>query len=452
MTVALIGAVVLLVILGVIAAAVVALLRRPSAADLAAGWELRFAALERGLEKTERGLRDELARSREESSAQARSQREELQNAVQSLSQNLRESLVAIGAAQKDQLETSSRELGEGLARLTRVTEERLEKIRAVVDERLQSLQRENAEKLEQMRRTVDEQLQGTLEKRLGESFKLVSERLEQVYKGLGEMQTLATGVGDLKKALTNVRVRGSWGEIQLGALLEDTLHPDQYERNVATTGTSERVEFAIRMPGPDAGSTVYLPLDAKFPIEDYQRLVDASERGDTAEMELCGRALELRVRGCARDIRDKYIAPPATTDFGIMYLPTESLYAEVLRRPGLVESLQRDYRIAITGPTTLAAFLNSLQMGFRTLAIQKRSSEVWELLGVVKTEFGRYADILEKVQKKLQQASNTVDDGLRRTRVIAKKLRGVEEAPSMDPELLIAEEEEEPSAALQES
>lgn len=312
--------------------------------------------------------------------------------------------------------ERAERAMREEMARNRAETRESLEQIRRITDERL-----------EQMRRTVDEQLQGTLEKRLGESFRVVSERLEQVYKGLGEMQTLATGVGDLKRVFSDVRARGAWGEIQLGALLEQMLAPDQFERNVATGGASERVEFAIRMPGTEPGGSVWLPIDAKFPQEDYLRLVEASERGDASAVELCARQLEARLKVCARDISVKYVHPPATTDFAILYLPTESLYAEVLRRNGLVETLQRDYRIAVAGPTTLAALLNSLQMGFQTLAIQKQSSEVWRVLGQVRTEFGKYADVLARVQKKLQEASNTVDQGLTRTRVLERKLKEVE-------------------------
>jgi DNA recombination protein RmuC len=315
------------------------------------------------------------------------------------------------------------------LTGISATTDQKLEAVRAVVDQRLRALQEDNAGKLEQMRRTVDEQLQGTLEKRLNESFQLVSERLEQVYKGLGEMQTLANGVGDLKKVLSDVRARGAWGEIQLGSLLNEMLSPEQFARNVATTNTTERVEFAIRLPGSDTGGSVWLPIDSKFPQEDYLRLVEATDRGDKLAIEQCLKQLESRMRACAKDIRSKYVAPPETTDFAIMYLPTESLFAEVLRRPGLVEGLQRDFRVAVTGPTTLAAFLNSLQMGFRTLAIQKRSGEVWTLLGAVKTEFGKYADVLEKVHTKLEQASKTVEEGLTRTRVINRKLRGVEKS-----------------------
>jgi DNA recombination protein RmuC len=249
----------------------------------------------------------------------------------------------------------------------------------------------------------------------------------------LGEVQSLATGVGDLKKVLSNGKARGTWGEVQLGNLLAQMLTPEQYGQNVATTDTDERVEFALRLPGAHQGSCVWLPIDAKFPQEDYIRLVEASERGDVEAVETCSRQLEQRIRLSAKHISQKYIAPPATTDFGIMYLPTEGLYAEVLRRPGMVESLQREYRVAVAGPTTLAAILNSLQMGFRTLAIQKRSSEVWEVLGAVKTEFGRYAKALEKIHKKLQEASHSVDDGLTRTRAIDRKLRDVQALPSQD-------------------
>ena len=302
-----------------------------------------------------------------------------------------------------------------------------LERVERSMRDELAQNRREAQSALETIRRTVTEQLEGTLERRLGESFRLVSDRLEQVYKGLGEMQTLASRVGDLKKVFSDVRARGAWGEIQLGALLEQMLAPDQYGRNVATAGTSERVEFAIRMPGTEPGGSVWLPIDAKFPQEDYLRLVEASERADAEAVELCARQLEARLKACARDISTKYVHPPATTDFAILYLPTESLYAEVLRRNGLVETLQREYRVAVAGPTTLAALLNSLQMGFQTLAIQKQSSEVWKVLGQVRTEFAKYADVLARVQKKLQEASNTVDQGLTRTRVLERRLRDVE-------------------------
>ena len=303
-----------------------------------------------------------------------------------------------------------------------------LETIRGVVDQRLSSLQTDNAAKLEQMRQTVDEKLQSTLETRLGESFRLVSERLEQVHKGLGEMQILATGVGDLKRVLSNVTTRGARGEVQLGNLLAQILAPEQYERDVATTGTAERVEFAIKLPGNDAGP-VWLPVDAKFPMETYQRLASAAERGDVEAVEAGSRELESVIRACARTFSGKYLAPPRTTDFGILFLATESLYAEALRRPGLAESLQRDYRVVLSGPTTFAALLNSLQMGFRTLAIQQRSGEVWKLLGDVKGQFGKYSQVLASIRKRLDQATQTVDDAAIRTRAIERQLKKVETA-----------------------
>jgi DNA recombination protein RmuC len=280
---------------------------------------------------------------------------------------------------------------------------------------------------LEAIRATVDEKLQSTLEKRLAQSFKQVSERLEQVHKGLGEMQSLAVGVGDLKKVLSNVKTRGTWGEVKLGALLEQVLTPEQYEKNVAVTGTMERVEFAVKLPGQS--DTVWLPIDAKFPLEDYQRLVEASEAGDAAAVERAIQDLEKRVRLSAKSIHDKYISPPKTTDFGILFLPTEGLYAEVMRRTSFVDRIQQELRVIVAGPSTLLALLNSLQMGFRTLAITKRSSEVWELLGIVKAEFLKYHQVLGKVREKLDQASKTIDDAEQRTRVIQRKLNNVEEA-----------------------
>jgi DNA recombination protein RmuC len=297
-------------------------------------------------------------------------------------------------------------------------------------------MQQDNTHKLEQMRATVDEKLQITLEKRLGESFKQVSERLEQVYKGLGEMRTLATGVGDLKKVLTNVKTRGTWGEIRLSHILEQILTPDQYDVNVATKENSnDRVEFAIKLPGQDADKEkiVWMPIDSKFPQEDYQRLLDAQEAADKELAEKSIKNLETRIKAEGKFIKEKYLDPPHTTDFGIMFLPVEGLYAEVLRRPGLCDILQRDYRIVMTGPTTLAALLNSLQMGFRTLAIEKRSSEVWDLLGTVKTEFGKFGDMLAKTKKKLQEASNSIDQAEVRTRVIQRKLKKVQEVPQSE-------------------
>lgn len=318
------------------------------------------------------------------------------------------------------------------LSDMTLTTEQRLEAVRKTLEERVQALQQDNASRLEVMRQTVDEKLSGTLEKRLGESFSLVSARLEQVYKGLGEMQTLAAGVGDLKKVLSNVKTRGTWGEISLGSLLEQLLGPAQFESNVQVAPRrSERVEFAIRLPGGEDGKPVYLPIDSKFPQEDYLRLVTASEAGDPVATEEARRALEAITKSCARDIRTKYIVPPHTTDFAIMYLPTEGLYAEITRTPGLCELLQREYRVTVAGPATLGAFLNSLQMGFRTLAIQKRSSEVWKLLGAIKTEFSRFGDLLEKTQKKLDEASNSIGDARKRSQLIENRLRSVEEMPA---------------------
>jgi DNA recombination protein RmuC len=318
---------------------------------------------------------------------------------------------------------------------LTDANDKRLTEVRTTVEQNLKNIRDDNNKNLDEMRKTVDEKLQGTLEKRLGESFKLVSERLEHVYKGLGEMQTLAVGVGDLKRVLTNVRARGAWGEVQLERMLEQILSSNEYEKNVATKDGAERVEFAIRLPGrgDDKEEVVWLPIDAKFPIEDYQRLQQAQEDGDAEAVEVAGKQLENRIKCCANDICKKYLNPPKTTDFGILFLPTEGLFAEVIRRPGFQETLQRDCKVVIAGPTTLWSILNSLQMGFRTLAIQKRSSEVWTLLGAVKTEFGKYGEVLDKVQKKLHEASNTIDTAATRTRAIERKLRGVQELPAPD-------------------
>ena len=310
-----------------------------------------------------------------------------------------------------------------------RALETRLFDLRSEMENRLRAIEAMNEKKLEEMRVTVDEKLQGTLEKRLGESFKQVSERLEMVHKGLGEMQTLAVGVGDLKRVMSNVKTRGTWGEVQLGALLEQVLTPEQYEKNVAVSGTAERVEFAVKLPGQETGGApVWLPIDAKFPLEDYQRLVEASEIADAAGVEKAIQELEKRVWTFAKSIRDKYVSPPKTTDFGLLFLPTEGLYAEIMRRTGFVEKVQLELRVILAGPSTLLALLNSLQMGFRTLAIQKRSGEVWELLSVVKGEFLKYHQVLGKVREKLDQASKTIDDAEQRTRVIQRKLRGVEE------------------------
>ncbi|MDN5924637.1 MAG: DNA recombination protein RmuC, partial [Xanthomonadales bacterium] len=299
------------------------------------------------------------------------------------------------------------------------------------LEAQLKALQSDNAAQLEKMRATVDEKLQATLETRLGQSFKQVSERLEAVQRGLGEMQALATGVGDLKRVLSNVKTRGTFGEVQLGNLLEQLLTDEQFATNVATIpGSNERVEFAIRMPGSDQHSQVWLPIDAKFPREDYERLLDAQEHADVSAAQSAGNALERRIIDEAKRIHDKYIAPPHTTDFGVLFLPTEGLFAEVIRRPGLFELLQQQHRVTVAGPTTLSALLNSLQMGFRTLAIAKRSSEVWQILGGVKTEFGKFGAVLDKTRKQLDAARNSIDSAGVRTRAIERRLRDVETMP----------------------
>jgi DNA recombination protein RmuC len=398
-----------------------------------------LAAIENRHEHTERFIKDEISRNREETAFQAKLGREELGRSLINSSDALLKRMTENAGLQKDMLDSFSRQLGD----MTQMNEKKIEAMRQTVENRLQSLQEDNSKRLEQMRGVVEEKLQDTLEKRLGESFKQVSERLEQVYKGLGEMRSLASGVGDLKKVLTNVKTRGTWGEIHLGNILEQILTPDQYALNVATKeNSSERVEFAIKLPGQGSNQekVVWMPIDSKFPQEDYQRLIDAQE---TADKELADRSiknLEIRIKSEAKDIKEKYIDPPHTTDFGIMFLPVEGLYAEVLRRPGLCDFLQREYRIVVTGPTTLAALLNSLQMGFRTLAIEKRSSEVWELLGTVKSEFGKFGDVLARTKKKLQEASNTIDKAEVRTRAIERRLRKVQEIPGGEPIDLIEE------------
>lgn len=312
--------------------------------------------------------------------------------------------------------------------------EEKLENIRKTMEVSLTNLQKDNNEKLEKMRVTVDEKLQGTLEKRLGESFKIVNDRLESVYKGLGEMQNLAQGVGDLKKVFTNVKSRGFWGEIQLGNILEQFLTKEQYECNVKTKPKSnDLVEFAIKLPGRNDNEFVWLPVDSKFPIEDYSRLVDAEDLGDSSLVLESRKKLENSIKSFAKDISDKYIEPPFTTDFGIMFLPTESLYCEVLRNTGLCEFISQKYRIVVSGPTTFVALLNSLQMGFRTLAIEKRTSEVWQLLGVVKTEFAKFGDILDKTNKKLLEISSTMELASKKSRTIERKLKKVEALPVAD-------------------
>lgn len=337
-----------------------------------------------------------------------------------------------------DQQQRLGESLGQRLNELTQRNELRIGEMRATLEQKLRELQSDNAAKLEQMRATVDEKLQTTLETRLGASFKLVSERLEQVQRGLGEMQQLATGVGDLKRMLTNVKTRGTFGEVQLGALLEQVLTIEQYETNCITVpGSSERVEFAVKLPGTHADQPIRLPIDAKFPREDYERLMDAQDRVDVEAVAVSSAALERQVRVEAKRIRDKYIAPPHTTDFALLFLPTEGLYAEVLRRPGLFDGLQREFRVTLVGPTTLLALLNSLQMGFRTLAIEKRSSEVWQLLGTVKAEFGKFAGVLEKTRDQLDTVRNSIDKAGVRTRAIERQLKGVETLPGAEVPLL---------------
>ena len=433
----------------------------------------RFDSLEKGLERVERSMNEQISRIREDAVSDARKTREEMAGSLGAMRETLEKRFIALQAdsgrrldqirvdsgirseqqrreitaalkafndsnlkgitgvasLQKGQLETFSSQL----AKLTESNEKKMESLRAAIDEKLKLIQEDNNKQLNRIRETVDEKLQGTLEKRLGESFRHVSERLELVHKGLGEMQTLATGVGDLKRVLTNVKTRGGWGEVQLEMLLEQMLTPDQYEKNVKVDENSdEMVEFAIRLPGGGNGDNrpVLLPIDSKFPLEDYQRLVEAQEKSNMDTAEKSARMLESRIKSCAREISEKYLSPPRTTHFGIMFLPTEGLYAEVLRRPGLVDNLQRDWRVVIAGPTTFAALLNSLQMGFRTLAVQKRSSEVWELLGSVKKEFGKFGDVLEGIKKKLEQASTHMDKAATRSRAIERRLRHVQDLP----------------------
>lgn len=383
-----------------------------------------------GSSGVEQAVREELRFGREESAQTARDLREEV-SAGQKLSMDtMVRTIGEMSKSQNDQLESIARLIQE----LTESNRTGIEKLRSTIDAQLKHLQESNEKKLDQMRETVDEKLQSTLEKRLGESFKLVSERLEAVQHGLGEMQNLATGVGDLKRVLTNVKARGTWGEVQLGALLEQILTPDQYDKNVRTRANSqESVEYAIRLPGrdDDPGSCVWMPIDSKFPQEDYLRLVEAADAADMDAVQKATAALLRSVHSSAKEIQDKYLNPPETTDFAIMFMPTEGLYAEVLRQPGQVEKIQQDYRIVVAGPTTLSAILSSLRIGFRTLAIEKRSSEVWKVLAAVKTEFGKFGDVLSKVKRQLNTASNTIEQTGMRTRAMERKLRAVEELPT---------------------
>jgi DNA recombination protein RmuC len=421
------------------------------------GGELAAAlapVVQQSSERLDRGLRDELGRSssgtRQEllsTLAQfqqtlltqggdvARTQNEQIDSfriQLASLQQALSGQALAAREAQDGAMQRLTEAMREQLKAMSASNEQRLAEVRQTVEQRLTAIQQDNEKKLEQMRATVDEKLHATLEQRLGESFKQVAERLEQVHKGLGEMQNLARDVGSLNRVLTNVKTRGIFGEVQLAGLLEQVFTPEQYASNVATIpGSAERVEFAIALPGQrDDGKPLWLPIDAKFPREDYERLLEAQERADAVGVEAAGKAIETRLRLEAKTIREKYIAPPHTTDFGMLFVPTEGLYAEALRRPGLVQALQTEYKVMLVGPTTLLATLTSLQMGFRTLALEKRSAEVWEVLGAVKTEFGKFGDVLAKTKKKLEEASNTIDAAETRTRAMTRKLKSVEALP----------------------
>ncbi len=378
----------------------------------------------------------DVARTQNEQIDSLRGQLTITQQAVSGALTQATQALAAQTQAAREAQDAALRRFGETLGEQLRVlaesNERRLVEMRNSVEARLATLQEGNERKLEQMRATVDEKLQATLEHRLGESFKQVADRLEQVHRGLGEMQTQARDVGSLSRVLTGVKTRGVFGEVQLAALIEQVFTSEQFATNVATVpGSGERVEFALRLPGQKAdGSPLWLPIDAKFPREDYERLLDAHERADTPAVELAAKAIEARMRLEARSIRDKYVAPPHTTDFALLFVPSEGLYAEVLRRPGLTEALQREFKVIVAGPTTLLAMLNSLQMGFRTLALEKRSAEVWEVLGAVKTEFGKFGDMLAKTRKKLEEATNTIDAAQTRSNVMTRALKSVQSLP----------------------
>ena len=379
----------------------------------------------------------DVARTQNEQIDSFRTQLAAMQQLVSDTLANTTRALAGQAQAAREAQDAALHRFGQAQAEQLRMladtNDKRVAEMRQAVEDKLTAIQADNGQRLEQMRATVDEKLHATLELRLGESFKQVADRLEQVHKGLGEMQTLARDVGSLNRVLTNVKTRGIYGEVQLSGLLEQVFTPEQYATNVATVpGSAERVEFAIRLPGQRSdGVPLWLPIDAKFPREDYERLLDAQERADKADADTAAKAIETRLRLEARTIRDKYVAPPHTTDFAILFLPSEGLYAEALRRPGLMESLQREYKVMLAGPTTLLATLNSLQMGFRTLALEKRSAEVWEVLGAVKTEFGKFGEVLAKTKKKLDEASNTINQAEVRTRAMERQLRTVEALPT---------------------
>jgi DNA recombination protein RmuC len=411
----------------------------PSAGLLETDRLALLAGMGAGHDKVERELRREIGES-------ARGNRQEQAGALATFQQTLVQQSAQAQRTQNSQMEAFAQQISllqknlsdtlvTQLQSVSEANARRMLEVRATLEQQLTQLQQGNEAKLDEMRRTVDEKLQATLETRLGQSFKQVADRLEQVHKGLGEMQTLAQGVGDLKHLLTNVKTRGIFGEAQLGALLEQVFTVDQYAAQVVTRrGGKNPVDFAIKLPGrSESGEPLWLPIDAKFPNEDYERLLDAQQRADGPGAEVAGKALEVRIRLEAKSICEKYVEPPYTTDFAILFLPTEGLYAEVLRRPGLMENLQRDYRITLAGPTTLLAMLNSLQMGFRTLALEKRSSEVWQVLGAVKTEFGKFGDVLAKVKSQTETVLNTLSSAEQRSRVMGKALRQVEALPEAE-------------------
>ncbi|HPR32436.1 MAG TPA: DNA recombination protein RmuC [Prolixibacteraceae bacterium] len=504
---------ILLIILVLLAGATLLVLLLGKRKDPAREWKPELDKLSENLARTDSLIREEFGRNREENQRSSRENREEVNQSFKVLGETLSKTISDLSLVQKNQFELFSNQLSalvktfdektrnlqeqlekaakdnraeqsgslksfeekftqnvkdfnevqrqkfDDLAHrqelIKKETEDKLKEIRDTVENKLRTLQEENSKKLDDMRRVVDEKLQETLEKRFNESFRMISERLEQVQKGLGEMQALATGVGDLKKVLSNVKTRGNLGEYQLGSILQEILSPEQYEQNASVKeGSQERVEFAIKLPGKNNNDqSLLLPVDSKFPVEDYQRLMEAYDAMPSLgpkEAEAISKQFENSVRKNAKDIRDKYINPPVTTDFAIMFVPTEGLYAEILRRTGLFESLQRDYKVTVVGPTNLVAFLSSLQMGFKTLAIEKRSSEVWEILGAVKTEFGNFGLVLEKTRKKLQEATHVIDRAGVRSRAIERKLRTVQELPHEQAVALIGEslesEEQEPS------
>ncbi len=386
----------------------------------------------KGAQGAGKDLRDGLRTGREEARTAAKELREEVSAGLKSANDTVHTTLAAMGKIQQTQLEGMTKELKD----LRDSNQGALDRVRVTLDTRVKELQQGNEKKLDEMRKTVDEKLHETLDKRLGESFKIVSERLDAVHKGLGEMRNLATGVGDLKRVLTNVKARGTWGEVQLGAILEQILTPAQFEKNVQVKDdSSERVEYAVRLPGPkdDPHACVWLAIDSKFPQEDYQRLQEAAERADPDAVQTAKDGLARTIRVAARDIRDKYVNPPRTTDFGVMFLATEGLYAEVLRQPALVEDLQQQFRVVVAGPTTLAALLSSLRLGFQTLAIEERASEVWQVLGAVKTEFGKFGDVLGRVKRQLDTATRTIEETGVRSRAMERKLRSVEQLPDAE-------------------